>query len=44
MILREKCFNALGVKTYIATEDGSYQYKGLVTDLAEKIILEWQSD
>ncbi|MEA2022220.1 MAG: dihydroorotate dehydrogenase electron transfer subunit [Candidatus Caldatribacteriota bacterium] len=44
MILGEKHFKKLGVETCIATEDGSCQYKGLVTDLIEKIFLEWQPD
>jgi len=44
MILGEKHFETLGVEICIATEDGSYQYKGLVTDLTEKIISEWLPD
>ena len=44
MILGEKYFKKLGVETCIATEDGSYQYKGLVTDLTEKIISKWLPD
>jgi len=44
MILGEKYFKKLGVETCISTEDGSYQYKGLVTDLTEKIISKWLPD
>ena len=44
LILGEKYFDVLGIEVCIATEDGSYQYKGLVTDLADKMISEWQPD
>jgi len=37
-LLCEKDFKRLGVKLYIATEDGSKGYKGLVTDLLKKTL------
>ncbi len=44
MIFGEKQFVKIGVKTHIATEDGSYQHKGVVTDLIKGIIVKWLPD
>jgi dihydroorotate dehydrogenase electron transfer subunit len=44
MITREESLEKLGVKVKVATDDGSYQYKGFVTDLAEEVILGWLPD
>ncbi len=40
LVIGEENFKILGAKVDIATDDGSYQYKGLVTDLLERIIKE----
>ena len=40
LILREESYKILGAKVDVATDDGSYQYKGLVTDLLEGSIRE----
>jgi len=45
MVINEKSIKKLGVKVEVATDDGSYMYKGLVTDLLEKTIKEgWLAD
>jgi len=45
LVIDEESIRSLGVKVDIATDDGSYQYKGLVTDLLERIIKEgWLAD
>jgi len=45
LVIGEESFKILGAKVEVATDDGSYQYKGLVTDLLEKIIREgWLAD
>jgi dihydroorotate dehydrogenase electron transfer subunit len=45
LVLGEESFKILGAKVDVATDDGSYQYKGLVTDLLERIIKEgWLAD
>jgi len=45
LIIGEESFKILGAKVDVATDDGSYQYKGLVTDLLERIIKErWLAD
>ena len=44
MIIGEKSFKDLGIKVYIATEDGSCQYKGLVANLLTEVISVWQTD
>ena len=44
MIIGEESFKDLGIKVNIATEDGSCQYKGLVTDLLTEVISVWQPD
>jgi len=45
LVLGEESFKILGAKVDVATNDGSYKYKGLVTDLLEKIIKEgWLPD
>jgi len=45
LVIGEESFKILGAKVDIATDDGSYQYKGLVTDLLERIIKEgWLAD
>jgi len=38
LVIEEENFRNLGAKVDVATDDGSYQYKGLVTDLLEGII------
>ncbi|GAI82296.1 unnamed protein product, partial [marine sediment metagenome] len=45
LIIGEESFKILGAKVDVATDDGSYHYKGLVTDLLERIIKEgWLPD
>ena len=45
LVIGEESFKILGAKVDVATDDGSYQYKGLVTDLLERIIKEgWLTD
>lgn len=45
LVVREESFKVLGAKVDVATNDGSYKYKGLVTDLLERIIKEgWLAD
>ena len=45
LVIGEESFKILGAKVDVATDDGSYQYKGLVTDLLERIIEEgWLAD
>jgi len=45
LVIGEESFKILGAKVDIATDDGSYQYKGLVTDLLERIIKQgWLAD
>ena len=45
LVIGEENFRKLGAKVDVATNDGSYKYKGLVTDLLERIIKEgWLAD
>jgi len=45
LVIGEKSFKILGAKVEVATDDGSYQYKGLITDLLERMIKEgWLAD
>jgi dihydroorotate dehydrogenase electron transfer subunit len=45
LVIGEESFKILGAKVDIATDDGSYKYKGLVTDLLERTIKEgWLAD
>lgn len=45
MVINEESIKNLGAKIEVATDDGSYMYKGLVTDLLEKTIKEgWLAD
>ncbi len=45
LVIGEENFRKLGAKVDVATNDGSYKYKGLVTDLLERIINEgWLAD
>ena len=45
LVIGEEIFQILGAKVDVATDDGSYKYKGLVTDLLERIIKEgWLAD
>ena len=45
MVISEESIKNLGAKVEVATDDGSYMYKGLVTDLLEKTIKEgWLAD
>ncbi|MBA7555885.1 Dihydroorotate dehydrogenase B (NAD(+)), electron transfer subunit [subsurface metagenome] len=45
LVIGEESFKILGAKVDVATDDGSYQSKGLVTDLLERIIKEgWLAD
>jgi dihydroorotate dehydrogenase electron transfer subunit len=45
LVIGEESFKILRVKVDVATDDGSYQYKGVVTDLLERIIKEgWLAD
>jgi len=41
MVIGEESFQILGAKVDTATENGSYKYKGLVTDLLIEIISRW---
>ena len=45
LVIGEESFKILGAKVDVATDDGSYQYGGLVTDLLERMIKEgWLAD
>jgi len=45
LVIGEENFRKLGAKVDVATNDGSYKYKGLVTDLLERMIKEgWLAD
>jgi dihydroorotate dehydrogenase electron transfer subunit len=45
LVIGEESIRNLGAKVDIATDDGSYKYKGLVTDLLERTIKEgWLAD
>lgn len=46
MVIGEESFRSLGARVDIATDDGSYKFKGLVTDLFEEAILKegWLPD
>ena len=45
LVIGEESFKILGAKVDIAIDDGSYKYKGLVTDLLERTIKEgWLAD
>ena len=45
LVIGEENFRKLGAKVDVATDDGSYKYKGLVTDLLEGMIKEgWLAD
>ena len=45
LVIGEESFKILGAKIDVATDDESYQYKGLVADLLERIIKEgWLAD
>lgn len=45
LVIGEENIRSLGAKVDIATDDGSYKYKGLVTDLLERIIKKgWLAD
>ncbi len=45
LILSEESFKRLGARVDVATDDGSYKYKGFVTDLLEEAIQEgWLPD
>jgi dihydroorotate dehydrogenase electron transfer subunit len=45
LVIGEESIRSLGVKVDIATDDGSYNHKGLVTDLLERTIKEgWLAD
>ena len=45
LVIGEENFRKLGAKVDVATDDGSYKYKGLVTDLLEGSIREgWLAD
>lgn len=45
LVIGEESFKIMGAKVDVATDDGSYQYKGLVTDLLKRIIKEgWLAD
>jgi dihydroorotate dehydrogenase electron transfer subunit len=45
LVIGEENFRNLGAKVDVATDDGSYKYKGLVTDLLERAIKEgWLAD
>ena len=45
LVIGEESFKILGAKVDVATDDGSYKYKGLVTDLLERTIKEgWLAD
>ncbi len=44
LVICEKEMNALGVKLYIATDDGTYQEKGFVTDILKRLLGEGRYD
>ena len=45
LVIGEESFKILGAKVEVSTDDGSYRYKGLVTDLLERMIKEgWLTD
>ncbi len=46
LVIGEENFRKLGVKVDVATDDGSYKHKGLVTDLLEATIIKegWLAD
>jgi len=45
LVIGEESFKLLGAKVDVATDDGSYKYKGLVTDLLKRTIKEdWLAD
>ncbi|MBU4314764.1 MAG: dihydroorotate dehydrogenase electron transfer subunit [Actinobacteria bacterium] len=45
LVIGEENFRKLGAKVDVATDDGSYKYKGMVTDLLERTIKEgWLAD
>jgi len=46
LVIGEESFKVLGAKVDVATDDGSYKYKGLVTDLLKETIIEegWLPD
>ncbi|MCK4241039.1 MAG: dihydroorotate dehydrogenase electron transfer subunit [Candidatus Atribacteria bacterium] len=44
MVIGEELFKSLGANVDISTEDGSYKYKGLVTDLLKEVIQVWPPD
>ncbi len=46
LVIREENFKILGAKVDVATDDGSYKYKGLVTNLLEETIIKkgWLPD
>jgi dihydroorotate dehydrogenase electron transfer subunit len=45
LVIGEESFKILGAKVEVSTDDGSYRYKGLVTDLLERMIKEgWLAD
>jgi len=45
LVIGEENFRNLGAQVDVATDDGSYKYKGLVTDLLERTIKEgWLAD
>jgi len=46
LVIGEESFRSLGARVDIATDDGSYKFKGLVTDLLEETILKegWLPD
>jgi len=45
LVIGEESFKILGAKVDVATDDGSYKYEGLVTDLFERTIKEgWLAD
>jgi dihydroorotate dehydrogenase electron transfer subunit len=45
LVIEEESFKILGAKVDVATDDGSYQQKGSVTDLLERMIKEgWLAD
>ncbi|MHC2994943.1 MAG: dihydroorotate dehydrogenase electron transfer subunit [Candidatus Atribacteria bacterium] len=44
LVLSESSFRELGTQVEVATEDGSYKYKGLVADLLKEVIQRWLPD
>jgi len=44
LVLSESSFKELGTQVEVATENGSYKYKGLVTDLLIEVISGWLPD